>query len=419
MDKYLISGGKRLYGEVQIQSAKNSILPIIGASIISGGKTYIENCPRLNDVLVMCEIIRRIGGRAEFNCDTLVIDTEGVNSWILPDDLTGEIRASLFMVGALLGRFGNASMKMPGGCRIGERPIDIHINSLKRLGVNSRVDEYVTFFVKGLKNAEITLDFPSVGATENLMMLAIFCEGVTLIKNCAKEPEVVDLQRYLNLIGARVSGAGTDTVRIDGGKTSFKKEVFITPSPDRIELETFMLMGASVGGELNFKLSDTKNSQKLLKIFKNNACKFTYISDNIYNIRFPKRMCGFGKVITGPYPDFATDTQPQLVACACTANGLTVVEDRVFPKRFSYTDQLKIMGADISVKQNACIVQGGALHGAKVIAGDLRGGASLVLAGLSAEGETEVRGVGIIDRGYYGLEDKLTALGAKIKRVAY
>lgn len=419
MEKYIIEGGRKLYGKVEIQSAKNSILPLIAASIIKEGKTRILRCPKINDVLIMCEIIQALGGSAFFEGDTLCIDTKNLNGWILPSDLTSEIRASLFMVGALICRFGYASIKMPGGCNIGERPIDIHVDGLKALGVNVSEGEEKTFYGKELTASEITLRFPSVGATENLMMTAIRAKGVTVIKNCAKEPEIVDLQRYLNSIGARVTGAGSSVIRVDGGINLTSEEVEITPSADRIELGTFLYALASVGGELEIDVKGIENSGLLNNFFKDNACKIYNNSGNIYNIGIVCPVNGFGKVQTGPYPEFPTDLQPQLVACACTANGITAVLERVFPKRFAYVEQLKEFGANAEVVENLCLIEGRKLHGARVTAGDLRGGASLVIGALSAEGTSEIRNVGQIDRGYYKLEDKLLKLGAKIKRESY
>ncbi len=419
MEKFIIEGGKKLCGKVEIQSAKNSILPLVSASIISGGKTRIKRCPKIKDVLVMCEIIREMGGKAEFFNEDLLLDTARINTWELPRKLTGEIRASLFMVGALLCRFNYASMRMPGGCNIGERPIDIHVNSMRKLGVVVSENEDIVFSGNLAKSGEVTLRFPSVGATENLMMCALKLKGRTVIKNCAKEPEIVDLQRYLNLIGGRVKGAGSSVIEIEGVDRFTKDEVSISPSLDRIELGTFLFAGASTGGELEIRAKDIENYRGIIKIFENNACKIYNNSDNIYYIGFSRPMKGFGKIVTGPYPEFPTDLHPQLIACGCSLVGLTAVEERVFPQRFGYVEQLKLLGANVGVYGNLCLASGGALKGTTVSAGDLRGGAALVIAGLFAEGVTEVKNVGHVDRGYYKIEEKLASLGAKIKRVSY
>ncbi|MBE5742744.1 MAG: UDP-N-acetylglucosamine 1-carboxyvinyltransferase [Clostridiales bacterium] len=419
MEKFVISGGNKLYGKLTANSAKNSILPLIAASIICEGVTEIENCPKIKDVIIMCEILRKIGGKAEFSGDKLILDTTDVFSWELPTDLTGEIRASLFIVGALLSRFGYALMQFPGGCKIGERPVDIHIDGLRCMGATVTCSDELVFNGKNLKSQTVTLRFPSVGATENLIMSAVKLKGKTVIKNCAKEPEIVDLQNYLNMRGAKISGAGKDVIEIEGVDKLSSKKVSFTPSIDRIEVGTLLLSASAVGGELEFDGEMVKNSYSLMKIFENNACKIYNNNGNIYNIEFKRRSLGFGKVVTGPYPDFPTDLQPQLVACACAHTGLTAVEEKVFPERFSYTEQLQLMGANIDLYKNLCLVEGGNLHGESVVAGDLRGGASLVIAGLVADGETQVKNVGHIDRGYYKLEEKLTRLGAKIRRERY
>ncbi len=419
MDKFIISGGQRLNGKVQLQSAKNSILPLIAASVIKSGKTRIKRCPKIKDVLIMCEIIKSLGGDYYFEEDTLCIDTSTVSSWVLPKSLTAEIRASLFIVGALICRFGCASILMPGGCNIGERPIDIHVDGLRALGVNVVEGEEKVFYGQKLTANNVTLRFPSVGATENLMMAALRAEGVTVLKNCAKEPEIVDLQRYLNLLGAKVKGAGTDVITIKSCALSTREEIEILPSADRIELGTLLYATASVGGELEIDLSGIRKSFVKNEIFKNNACKIHSINGNIYYIGFSRPIVGFGKVVTGPYPEFPTDLQPQLVACSSSANGVTAIVEKVFPKRFAYVDQLKQFGANVEIYNNLCLIEGCKLHGAKVTAGDLRGGAALVIGALSAEGESEIRNVLHVDRGYYKLEDKLSSLGAKIRRESY
>lgn len=419
MEKFIINGGNKLCGRFTVQSAKNSILPLISASIIKSGKTRILRCPKINDVIVMCEIIRSLGGSYEFDGDVLLLDTEKVSSWVMPKQLTQEIRASLFTVGALICRFGYASIYMPGGCNIGERPIDIHVDGLRAIGVNVTENEERIFSGNRLLAREVTLRFPSVGATENLMMASLRAKGITVLKNCAKEPEIVDLQRYLNLIGAKISGAGTGVIKIEGGITPCKEDVEFLPSSDRIELGTVLYATASVGGELEIESEEIKNSDFISKLFKNNACKIHNINGNIYYIGFSRPAVGFGRVATGPYPEFPTDLQPQLTACACSSVGVTAVIERVFPNRFAYVEQLRLFGARADVFANACIIEGGRLHGAKVTAGDLRGGASLIIGALSAEGESEIRNVSHVDRGYYKLEDKLSALGAKIRRERY
>ena len=420
MEKFVVRGGNKLFGEIEIQSAKNSVLPLIAASIIYEGKTYIEDCPKIYDVLVMMKIIEKLGGKAYFDKNTLVLDTEGVNDWNLPEDMTKEIRASLFTVGALLSRFGYASISAPGGCNIGSRPIDIHIDCLKDLGVNVYEGESFSFSKKTNNGGITKLRYKSVGATENAIMASVKSNGVTVIENAAKEPEIVDLQNYLNAIGGKISGAGSDRIVIEGVKKFNGKEVRFKPVKDRIEVGTFILAGAVCGGELRFKGESFENSSALIKIIEHNACKIYSKNGKIECVKFDGQTHGYGFVSVDPYPSFPTDLQPQLVAAASFSDGLTVVVDNVFKRRFGYTEQLKKTGADIAVYDNACVINGGKkLSSAEMIAGDLRGGAALIIQALGICGESTISGVRHIDRGYDGIEEKLHLLGADIHRIYY
>ncbi len=420
MEKFVVRGGLRLEGEVNIQSAKNSVLPLIAASVMREGKTYIEKCPEISDVFVMMKIIERLGGKAWFEGETLIIDAKDINEWKLPLDLTAEIRASLFIVGALLTRFGYASIATPGGCNIGERPIDIHISALKDLGVNVHEGDTIIFSASSNSGATTRLRFKSVGATENAMMAAVKRRGVTVIENAASEPEIVDLQNFLNAIGCKVVGAGSDRITVEGVDKLYSGEVNFRPSYDRIETGTFLLAGAVCGGELRFENEALENSSALIKIIENNACKIYRKNGKIEYINFTGVYGGFGKVVVEPYPAFPTDLQPQLVAAAAFSNGLTIVEERVFKKRFGYVSQLVKTGADISVFDNACVVVGKRdIIGAEMVAGDLRGGAALLICALGANGVSSVSGARYIDRGYGAIEKKLRALGADVTRINY
>lgn len=416
MERFVINGGKKLYGKVKIRSAKNSVLPLIAASIMNEGTTYIRNCPKIRDVLTMAKIFGRLGGTYYFDEDTLVLNAENLRSFVLPEDLTGEIRASVFMTGALISRFGFAEIIRPGGCNIGARPIDIHIEALKGLKVGVTEGERVTFDGTKACSANITLRYPSVGATENAVMAAVRLKGTTTIHNCAEEPEIIDLQNYLNMLGAKVKGAGGRTITIEGVEKLKRGEIEFTPRRDRIEAGTYILCGVCVGGEIEFDGLKIEESLRLFKIIGRNACKIYRKDDKIHNVKFYKGTDGFGKITAEPYPGFPTDLQPQMTAAACFARGLTVVEDKVFPSRFSYAEELKKMGADLRVLENVCIVSGGKLHGAVVSANDLRGGAALCAAALGAEGKTTVLNVSHIDRGYESLDGSLKALGADITR---
>ncbi len=417
MDRFVINGGKKLFGRVNICGAKNSVLPLIAASVLNEGVTRIRNCPKIRDVYIMAKIIERLGGKYTFSGDTLDLYTEGVSTWVLPEDLTGEIRASVFITGALISRFGYAETAKPGGCNIGNRPLDIHINALKSLNVTVSEGETIAFSGANAKSGKVVLRFPSVGATENVMMAAVRLNGTTTIENCAEEPEIIDLQNYLNLLGAKVVGAGTRTIIVEGVNKLYRGEIEFTPRSDRIEAGTFLLCGACAGGEIEINGLNIEESLSLCKIIRRNACKIYRKDDKMYTVKYYPRAKGFGRVIAEPYPGFPTDLQPQLTAAACLAEGLTVTEDRVFPSRFSYAEELAKMGADLRVLENVCVVSGKRLSGATVSAGDLRGGAALCLAALGAEGKTTILNVSHIDRGYEGFEVKLKSLGADIQRI--
>lgn len=413
MAKYLIQGGNELYGEVRVQRAKNSVLTLIAASVMVKGKVKIVGCPKINDVLTMIKIIKRMGATAWFESDGLVIDCREIYTTKLPDKLTGEVRASFFTVGALLSRFKTASLSHPGGCAIGARPIDIHLEGLAALGADfGESDQRLNFFALKLHGARFRLKYPSVGATENLIMAATLADGVTVLENCAREPEIKDLQNFLNLCGAKITGAGTSCVKISGVKELHGGADFV-PIADRIEAGTFLLAALCCGGEVAVKGVKYENILPLMEKIKNNACK-TYIdNDNIY-IKSMGQPTRFGSVVTAPYPLFPTDLQPQLTAVAAAAQGRSVITETVFDNRFGFTEELSKMGADITVAGDTAVVNGRQLFGAEVFAKDLRGGAALTIAALKAEGESVVHGVENLERGYEDLPNKLISLGAKI-----
>lgn len=418
MDRFIVYGGQKLYGTPCIHAAKNSVLPIMAASIVADGKTRVENCPDIYDVSVMSDIIDALGGKTFRHDNALEIDTSGVCDWRLPSEHTQKIRASLFTVGALLARFGCAEVSRTGGCAIGDRPIDIHIDAFRSLGVDVAEGESVTFRKNRIDGGCVKLRYPSVGATESVMIFATSLNGVTTIENAAREPEIVDLQNYLNKLGGKVVGAGTSVVTVEGGFTLKTYGIDFLPSKDRIETGTFLFAGAACGGELQFFNEDLMNLDATLKILSNNACKIRPKNDKMINVEFLSPYNGFGKVSAMPYPAFPTDLQPQLAAAACFADGLTVVEDRVFPNRFGYLCELKKLGADVSGVGNMCVVVGnGRLHGATISAGDLRGGAALLIAAVGAEGRSEILNAYHIDRGYSSVETNFRSLGAKVERV--
>ena len=416
MDKYIIDGGEKLYGKIRAHSAKNTVLPLLAASVLTDEPVVLRRVPPIVDVENMLRILTEVGCVIKRQKDTAVIDSSNAVSHEIPARLTKELRSSVFMLGSVLTRFHRAKISYPGGCDIGLRPIDLHLAGLKRLGVSIVEKEgYIHCETDGLKGAEVLLDFPSVGATENIMLAAIKAEGITVIRNAAKEPEIVDLQRFLNAMGAKVRGAGGGTIVIEG--VNRLRGVDYTPIGDRIEAGTYMIAAASCGGELEIEGVSAENIAALLHKLRENGCKIYTKNDKII-LRSDGRLKSVDLVETMPFPGFPTDMQAQYAALCCTAKGSTLLVENLFETRYRYAAELKRMGADITVRDRAALIRGvEKLHGASVTAGDLRGGAALVLAALKAEGQSSVLNLSHIDRGYADFEGKLRGLGAKIKRV--
>ncbi len=416
MDKYIIDGGAKLYGNVKIQSAKNSVLPLLAASILTDKQVKIRNLPIISDVENMLRILTELGCEVRRGTEITVIDSANAVSHELPARLTKELRSSVFMLGSVLTRFRRAKIAYPGGCDIGLRPIDLHLKGLQRLGVKI-VEEngYISCSVDKLKGAEVVLDFPSVGATENIILAAVKAEGTTFIRNAAKEPEIIDLQRFLNAMGAKVRGAGGSTIVVEGVKRL--RGVEYSPICDRIEAGTFLIAAASCGGEIQTEGVFSENLAALLDKLRENGCKIHTKNDKI-------RLSSSGKlksvdiVETMPFPGFPTDLQAQYSALCATARGSAVVVENLFETRFKFAGELKRMGADITVRGRSAMIRGvPVLHGAPITAQDLRGGAALVIAALKAEGKSSVMDLSYIDRGYSEFEYKLKNLGACIKRI--
>lgn len=413
MGKYIINSG-RVDGIVKIDSAKNAVLPMIAASLLTDEQVLIKSCPKISDVLSMIKILKKLGATTQFVDDDLLIDSKCLSSCFLDEKLTNGIRTSVLMLGALIGRCKTARLTYPGGCEIGQRPIDLHLKSLRELGVTIKDDgrEIFCYTDKVIGN-KISLSFPSVGATENILLASVKGEGSTKIYNYAKEPEVIDLIEMLKSMGARIS-VDKECVTIEGVKKLHKTEY--KPIPDRIEAGTFLLAGVLTGGEIEVKNVNTQNILPLIGKFCESTCKIILSNDIIY-IKAGNRIKPF-EVVTGPYPMFPTDLQAPIATLACVGEGLSVVRERVFENRFGYTKELKKMGADIKVCGDTAYIKGvRRLCGRKVYARDLRGGASLVLAGLVAEGQTEICGIKHIERGYFNLDKKLQSLGINIKKI--
>lgn len=415
MDKYVIEGGVPLYGEVEIQSAKNAVLPLLAAAVLTEEKVVIHKCPRITDVLNMVQILCELGFSTKFEGEELTIDGADAANHEIPAALAKEIRSSVFMLGSVIARFGRARIAYPGGCDIGLRPIDLHLSGLRRLGVRIGEDGgYIDCECQRLRGSEILLDCPSVGATENIMLAAAKAEGRTVIRNAAKEPEIVDLANFLNKMGAKVSGAGGAVIAVEGVKKLHGVEY--TPIPDRIEAGTFLIASAMCGGELEIKNAKSDNIASLIHKLCEISCKIHAENGKIY-IRSGERLSP-KMVETSPYPGFPTDLQAQMTALACICEGSTVIVENLFETRFKHIPELIRMGADITVRGRSAFVRGVKhLKGADVFAGDLRGGAALTLAAISAEGLSTVADLSHIDRGYSGFEYKLRGIGARIRRV--
>ena len=413
MEKLLINGGKKLSGSIKIESAKNSVLPILAASILTKEQVVIKDCPKIADVMNMLKILNVLGVSVSFSGNDLLVDSSGIKDFGIPENLGRELRSSIFMMGALISRLKRARLSYPGGCDIGLRPIDIHLDGLRKLGVKI-IDTggEILCVADKLKGKEIYLDFPSVGATENLMLAAVTSCGKTEIRNAAKEPEIVDLMKFLNSMGAKVYGAGTSTILIEGVKklhgTIYK------PIPDRIEAGTYLLAAAITGGEIELKNCNAKNISSLLHKFCDNTCKINIKNDIIYLKSGTERKAF--SFSTGPYPCFPTDLQAPTTSLAAVSNGVSIITENVFEMRFRHVQELVKMGADITVKGKTAVVNGvKKLFGASVCANDLRGGAALVLAGLNAEGTTVVNDFFHVKRGYLDMDKKLVSLGADVK----
>ena len=412
MGTYRIRGGRKLSGSIQAESAKNAVLPILAASILTDEEVVIRDCPQIRDVLNMIHILCALGCRARFEGNNLVLDSSNLKGYRIPSVLSREIRSSIFMLGSVLARFKMARVSYPGGCDIGLRPIEMHLKGLKQLGVE--IDEMggeINCRAASIRAGDIYLDFPSVGATENIMLASVFTDGTTVIHNAAREPEIVDLQNFLNAMGASVRGAGSDTVAVAGVKKLHG--VVYKPISDRIETGTFLIAAVMTGGEVEISGCDCENISVLLHKLSDITCKIQSKNDIIY-LKRSGRPDAF-HIDTRPYPGFPTDLQAQMLALSTICRGTSTITENIFETRFKHVAELKKMGADILVRDRTAVVYGKKrLYGADVYAHDLRGGAALVIAGLAAEGETSVHDIHHIERGYFDLDKKLKLLGGDI-----
>ncbi len=416
MSKYIIRGQQKLVGEVPIIGAKNSVLPILAATVINGAENVILNTPRLRDVDIMVKILKKIGCKVERKEGKILINSSKLDNIKIPEELVREMRSSIVLLGAMLSRTGEVTIGYPGGCQIGPRPIDLHLKALKQMGVKIKEDHgFLHCSAETIKGCDIQLDYPSVGATENIMLAAVKAKGTTTIRNAAREPEIVDLENFLNAIGGKVCGAGTSVIRIDGvdGFNSVEHRVI----PDRIETGTYMIAAAITGGEVLLKDIEIEHVQPIIAKLREMGCEISLYKDSL-NVKGPKKIKAIESVQTLPYPGFPTDMQAQMMSLLSIANGTSVITETVFENRFMHAEELVRMGANIKTVGKVAIIKGVEdLTGAKVSAKDLRGGAALILAGLAANGETEVENILHIERGYDCIEDKLRHIGAKIEKV--
>jgi len=418
MEYIVINGQKPLKGNVVISGAKNAAVAIIPAAVASGGICIIDNVPYIEDVINLTRTLESIGAKCEFKDDnhTLVIDSTSIQSHVIGEKLAKSTRASYYFMGALLARFGKVTMPVPGGCEIGLRPMGYHLKGFEALGATCKQEHGTVEIVakNGLRGGNIYLDSPSVGATINIMLAAVFAKGITTIENSAKEPHVVDTASFLNKLGAKISGAGTDTIRIVGvGNLSGGEYTII---PDQIETGTYMIAAAITGGDVTVENIIPKHMDSLTSKLREIGVKITEGLDSIrVKVDCPLKGC---EVKTAYYPGFPTDLQPQMATLLCTGTTSSIVTENIFESRFRYVGELRRLGAPVRVDMRSLVIQGNyVLTGAKVRASDLRAGAALVLAGLAARGETMISGIEHLDRGYECLEEKLRGLGADIKRV--
>lgn len=415
MKNILVKGGKKLYGEVDISSAKNAVLPIIAASILCREMCVIDKAPMLEDVFVICDVLRSINSNITSEKDKIIIDNSNLMNNDPDSELVRKMRASFLIMGPMISRFGKFKISLPGGCNIGTRPIDLHLKGFSALGAEVNLGHgYVEAYTKKLVGNKIYLDFPSVGATENIMMAAVLAEGETILENAAGEPEVQDLANFLNSMGARISGAGTDTIKIIGVKDL--KGIRYSPIPDRIEAGTFMVAAAITRGKIKINRVEEEHLKPIIAKLREIGICMEKLGDSIIvdgNNEFKPV-----DIKTLPYPGFPTDMQAQMMSLLCTIKGTSIITETIFENRFMHAGELKRMGGNIKLDGRSAVIEGvDSLTGSDVKATDLRAGAALIIAGLAAEGCTKIGDIYHIDRGYVNIEDKFKKLGADIERV--
>lgn len=417
MEKIVVNGGKKLYGSVKISSAKNAVLPIIAGSLLANGQSILEGVSPLEDVRTICAVLRAMGSKVDMDEDGTIRIVAGMDPEEEPPyELVRRMRASFLVIGPMLARMRKARISLPGGCAIGTRPIDLHLKGFTAMGAKITIGHgYIEATADRLRGANIYLDFPSVGATENIMMAATLAEGPTILENAAEEPEIVDLANYLNAMGARVRGAGTNILRIEGVESLTGTSYAVIP--DRIEAGTYMVAAAIAGGKVKLENVLVDHLKPIIAKLKETGVQVDDTPSGV--VVTSTGLIHAVDVKTLPYPGFPTDMQAQMMALMTVARGTSVITETVFENRFMHVDELKRMGADIRIEGRSAVIRGvERLTGAQVNATDLRAGAALITAGLVAEGETHISGTPHIDRGYVDMEGKLRGLGADIYRVS-
>ena len=417
MERIVIGGGNKLYGEVDVQGSKNSSLPILAATVLVKGVSVIHNCPGLRDVSAAVDILRHLGCMVKRENNTLIVDSSSITCYNIPNSLMREMRSSIVFLGSVLGRTGRAVLSSPGGCEIGLRPIDLHLSSLRSLGINidESHGEINCSLSQNITGGVISLSFPSVGATENIILSCAVSKGRTVILNAAREPEIKDLADFINTCGGKVNISSNGTVVIDGVEELRAAEY--TVMSDRIVALTYMCCAVSAKGDITLSNVDTSAFMSVLPIFEDMGCQIKNYR-NILNIKMNYRPKAIRDIRTMPYPGFPTDAQAPIMACLCKAEGTSVIVENIFESRFKHVPELVRMGAKIKIEGKVALIDPiDKLYGTAVTAPDLRGGAALIVAGLGATGKTSIEGIRHIDRGYENIELTLSKLGADIKRI--
>ncbi len=418
MQKFVITGGKRLNGEIELQGCKNSALPIMAAAVLVNGKCILESCPNLTDVYSASRILNSIGCKCSIAGNTAEIDSVSVSGNAISEKLMGEMRSSIMFVGAILGRVGQCTFSIPGGCELGPRPIDMHLAAFAKLGaeISENGGEITCRMPKEKRHGgKISLPFPSVGATENIILCSVLAEGETVVNNAAREPEICDMCRFLRSCGAKIKGDGESRIVIEGVERLHGCEYRIMP--DRIAGATYLAMTAAAGGAMILKNACISEMEPFLSVLEQSGCYICTADNRIYLRRGGRLRAVRDRIRTMPHPGFPTDAQAVLMAALAAADGTTVFEENIFDCRYRHTDALIKMGADIQVMGKAAVVRGvKKLHGADVEATDLRGGAAMAVAALGAEGRTSIGCISHIGRGYEKFEENITSLGGRISR---